>query len=120
MAGGGRLGDIIKMDEELIMKTCSSAMNAHKFPGNPFTFEKIRASSDTYTSFIFSFAGSWSISDWQLAQKPFGETQIKTELFPSLRSIGNDEFAMVNQAFQQRFEERILGTSDFRAKDLIH
>ncbi|XP_040988685.1 protein EDS1L-like [Juglans microcarpa x Juglans regia] len=116
MAGGGRLGDIIKMDEELIMKTCSSAMNAHKFQGNPFTFEKISDSSDTYTSFIFSFAGSWSINDWQLAQKPFGETQIKTELFPSLRSIGNDEFAMVNQAFQQRFEEQILGTSDFRAK----
>ncbi|KAG6635308.1 hypothetical protein CIPAW_11G033400 [Carya illinoinensis] len=74
MAGGGRLGDLIEMDEELIMKACSSAMNAHKLPGKPFTFEKFRASS------------------------------------------GNDEFAMVNQCSQQRFEERILGTSDFRAK----
>lgn len=119
MAGGGRLEDTIKMDDELVMNTCSSAMNAHKFAGiHPFTFEKIRASSDTYTSFIFGFAGSWSVNDWQLAQNPFGETQIKSELFPSLRSIGNHEFAMVNQAFLQRFEERILGAPDFRAKVL--
>ncbi|KAG7954699.1 hypothetical protein I3843_11G032700 [Carya illinoinensis] len=116
MAGGGRLGDLIEMDEELIMKACSSAMNAHKLPGKPFTFEKFRASSGTYTAFIFGFAGSWSVNDLQIVQNPFGETQIKTELFPSLKSIGNDEFAMVNQCSQQRFEERILGTSDFRAK----
>ena len=53
---------------------------------------------------IFCFPGSGAVRDWY-SQKNFGETKIDLGLFPSLRSIGIDEQALVNEAFQKKFQE---------------
>lgn len=116
MASGGslRLGDVIEMDEELIKKACFYATKPQKSPEKTFIQEKFPSSSHTV---IFSFpAGSWSVDDW-VAENPVGETEVKAELFGSvIRSIGTDEIAIVNKAFLQRFEVKILGSSDFQEK----
>lgn len=117
MASGRRVADIIGLrEDQLINKACSCAMKAHKSPENPYILEKTLGSPETI---LFSFPGSWSVSDW-FAQKPFGETKINRSghppKFPSLRSVGNDEVATVNEAFLRRFEDKILGSSDFQDK----
>ena len=120
MAGGRSVADIIGMrDDQLINKACSFAMKDHKPPEKPYILEKPRGSPETN---FFIFPGSWWLSDWVVAQKPFGETKINRlgnqPMFPSLRSIGNDEVATVNEAFLRRFQDKILGGSDFKEKVL--
>ncbi|KAK9278723.1 hypothetical protein L1049_028299 [Liquidambar formosana] len=107
---GARLGDCIEMQEGLIKRACSSAMKAHKSTGKPYILEKSRSSPDA----VFSFAGSWSVNDW-FAGKSFGEKKIDLGLFPSLRSIGNDEVAVVNEAFLRRFQA-ILEKQSFQSE----
>lgn len=90
------------MKDEVIKKACSIAMKAHKSPERQlYLVEKNRGSSDV----IFSFPGSWSISDW-FSRNPFGEKKIDPHppQFASLRSIGNDQVATVNEAFLIRFQ----------------
>ncbi|KAK9277808.1 hypothetical protein L1049_027364 [Liquidambar formosana] len=107
---GARLGDCIEMQEGRIKRACSLAMKAHKSTGKPYILEKSRSSPDA----VFSFAGSWSVNDW-FAGKSFGEKKIDIGLFPSLRSIGNDEVAVVNEAFLRRFEA-ILEKQSFQSE----
>ncbi|KAL5544326.1 hypothetical protein UlMin_008110 [Ulmus minor] len=88
---------MVGMSEELMKKAYSEAMKAHKSE----TFRLDNKSSKDVV--IFSFPGSWSVQDWY-SKGPFGATEINQEFFPSLRSIGNNEFATVNEAFQERFK----------------
>ncbi|KAF7135030.1 hypothetical protein RHSIM_Rhsim08G0167100 [Rhododendron simsii] len=104
---GGRLGETIGMREELIKKACSLSLKAHRASGKPYLYEKSRSSSEA----VFGFPGSWSVEDW-FSSRPFGDTKADLNLFPSLRSIGNDEVAAVNEAFFRRFEA-ILRTTSF-------
>ncbi|XP_052182259.1 protein EDS1L-like isoform X4 [Diospyros lotus] len=107
---GGRLGERIGVREELIKKACSLDLKAHKTAsGKPYLCEKSRGSSEA----IFSFSGSWTAEDW-FSGKSFGETGPEDDLglFPSLRSIGTGEVAVVNRAFLARFQA-ILRTSSF-------
>lgn len=83
--------------EELINKAFSEAMAAHKYADKEFL--ENRGSSEV----IFSFPGSWSVKDWY-SEGAFGETGIDSAFFPSLRSLGNNEYAVVNKAFQERFK----------------
>ncbi|GLU21436.1 hypothetical protein SLE2022_375740 [Rubroshorea leprosula] len=104
-----RLGDITGVKEEVVKKACSTAMKAQKSPEKLYLVDKSRGSSEV----VFGFPGSWSAGDW-FSRNPFGETKIdQLELFcptgndkvaTSLRSIGTDELATVNQAFLNRFE----------------
>ncbi|KAH9684530.1 protein eds1-related [Citrus sinensis] len=97
-----RLGEVISMKEEVIKKACSIAMKAHELPEKQlYLVEKNGGSSDV----IFGFPGSWSISDW-FSGSPFGEKKIDPHppQFASLRSIGNDQVATVNEAFLTRFQ----------------
>lgn len=97
-----RLGEVIGTKEEVIKKACSIAMKAHKSTEKqPYIVEKNRGSPDV----IFSFPGSWSISDW-FSRNPFGEKKIDPHppQFASLRSIVNDQVATVNEAFLIRFQ----------------
>ncbi|KAL5544327.1 hypothetical protein UlMin_008111 [Ulmus minor] len=87
---------MVGMREELMKKAYSEAMKAHKS-------EKFRLEKSSKDVVIFSFPGSWSVQDWY-SKGPFGDTEINQEFFPSLRSIGKDEFATVNEAFQERFQ----------------
>ncbi|XVF09204.1 hypothetical protein REPUB_Repub07fG0071900 [Reevesia pubescens] len=103
------LGEITCFREELIKKTCSIAMTVHTSPEKPYLVEKSCASSDVF----FSFPGFWSVTDWFIRQ-PFGETKIdRSELLcpkgndkvaTSLRTIGRDVLATVNEGFLRRLE----------------
>ncbi|KAJ7956300.1 Enhanced disease susceptibility 1 [Quillaja saponaria] len=102
---GTTLEETTGMKKELIKKICYLALKALKLTGKPYHVEKTICSSET----IISFQGSWSVNDW-FARNPFGETKVDLQLFPSLRSIGNDEAALVNEAFLNKFKQ-ILGGS---------
>ncbi|KAJ7956299.1 Enhanced disease susceptibility 1 [Quillaja saponaria] len=93
--------------EEVIgmKKICSLAFKALRLTDKPYHVEETRSSSEIF----ISFQGSWSVNEW-FAGNPFGETKIDLQLFPSLRSIGNDEAALVNEAFLNKFKA-ILGSS---------
>ncbi|KAK6924904.1 EDS1, EP domain [Dillenia turbinata] len=104
--------EAIGVSEELIKEACSLSMKTHKSSyGKPYIVDKSSASLDTV---LISFAATWVVNDWY-AHKPFGQTKIDPTLFPSARSISNDEKAVVNVAFQRRFKE-ILQTSSLKDK----
>lgn len=88
------------MTDELIKRACSTAMKAHRSAGKYYLQDKIRGSPEV----VFGFAGSWSANDL-FRDDSYGETNISRQLFPSMRSIGNDETAKVNKAFAERFED---------------
>lgn len=110
-----RLQNSIGVKEKIIKAACHVAMRAHKRPEKPFIRRNCRSSK-----VIFAFPGTWSAGDWLPAEtgtKHFGETQVDLEVFPSLKSIGNDEVATVNGAFLHRFLS-VLGKPMFR--DEVH
>lgn len=97
-----KLEDATGLKEDLIADAWAAAIKAHKH-SKPFLVDKTRDFS------IISFAGSWSSEAWfSASDSSFGETKIDTRLFPSVRSIGVDDYAVVNSAFFQKFEG-ILG-----------
>lgn len=98
---GERLGEKIGISEELIKKSCRLSLQAQEYPNELFLVDK-----HSSEAVFIVFTGSWSVIDWFSGDKAFGfgETKINRELFPSMRSIGNDEDATVNQAFLKRFE----------------
>ncbi|KAL4347202.1 hypothetical protein GQ457_17G019360 [Hibiscus cannabinus] len=116
--GSFTLEEISGFSEELIKKTCLIAMAAHKSPDKLFLVENSRTSSDVF----FSFPGTWSAGHW-FTRQPFGEIKVdQSELLcpndkvaTSLRSIGRDELATVNEGFLRRFE-RILANSSLQTE----
>lgn len=112
MVVGGPLADITKVKDELVKKACAVAFKADKSPEKPYVLEKIRGSSESVN--IIGFPASWAVTDW-FASKPCGETKINLAQFPSLRSVGNDEAALVNEAFLRRFDS-VLSNSALKAE----
>ncbi|XP_058755728.1 protein EDS1L-like [Vicia villosa] len=100
---GGLVGDNIGLNEEVIKKACSLSFKAHKSSKEPYISETFKTSSESATYLVISFPGSWVEADW-FVTKPFGETKIDLAHFPLLKSVGNDETALVNQAFLNRFD----------------
>ncbi|XP_020235415.1 protein EDS1L [Cajanus cajan] len=90
------------MRREFIEKACVVSLKAHKSPDKPYLVEKISRSE-----VIICFPGSDAVRDWY-SQTNFGQTKINLDLFPPLRSIGNDEPALVNEAFLKRFQAILL------------
>ncbi|XP_059641580.1 protein EDS1-like [Cornus florida] len=105
----GGLEEEIGVSDELIKKACTLSKKAHTSSKNPFVSEKIRSSSEI----VFGFSGSWSVPDWFTENGFFGAIKVDRLKFPSLRSIGTDEVASVNDAFMGRFE-KILATSSLK------
>ena len=104
-----KVGENKEINTDLIQKACSLAVKAHsKSSQKSYIREKTGASSYV----IFSFPGYWSKNDWYDGES-FGETKINIDLFPPLKSIGIDEHAQVNKAFQQRFVDKISTDQDF-------
>jgi enhanced disease susceptibility 1 protein len=111
MAALLNLGDCNEVKVDLINRSCTLSMKAHDSPKKPFITEKIKNSSEA----VFGFPGSWSVTGWLTDNLPFGEAKIDRSVFPSLRSVGNDEFpigkdqrgedevAKLNKAFLLRF-----------------
>jgi len=112
--GGGLVGDNIGLNEEVIKKTCSLSFKAHNSTNEPYITEVFKTTSELTEYFVISFPGSWVETDW-FVRKSFGETKIDLAKFPLLKSVGNDETALVNQAFFNRFE-RLLKLSSFVAE----
>lgn len=109
-----RIGEGIEVKDELIKKACNFAMEAHNMSsGKPYIYKKISGSTDV----VFGFAGTWSLHGWY-SNTCFGETKINSTLFPSLKSVGTDEVAMVNEAFATRFED-ILNKSSLKIEVYI-
>lgn len=103
-----RIGEV-EVKDELIKKACNLAMEAHSLSsGKPYIYKKKSGSMDA----VFGFAGTWSLDGWY-SNTSFGETKINITLFPSLRSVGTDVVAMVNEAFASRFES-ILNNSSLK------
>ncbi|KAK4264272.1 hypothetical protein QN277_025475 [Acacia crassicarpa] len=100
------LGAVLGVEEDLIKKASERAFKSHK--DKPFLSEKYKssASSSSSSSLIISFAPSWSLSDWHS-----DDTKIDLSLFPSLRSIGNDEPAKVHKASLSRFQSLLTNQS---------
>ncbi|KAI3685165.1 hypothetical protein L6452_34401 [Arctium lappa] len=102
----GSVGDRSGINESVIIKACSLAVKSHKSNGG---YIKETGTDETV---IFAFAGSWSVQDF-CTHEPFGETKIDVSLFPSIKSIGNNELAMVNHGFFGRFQS-VLQNSSFQ------
>ncbi|KAE8670931.1 zinc finger CCCH domain-containing protein 5-like isoform X1 [Hibiscus syriacus] len=110
--GSLTLEEISGFSEELVKKACLVSMAAHKSPDKQFLVENSRTSSDVF----FSFPGSWSAAHW-FTRQSFGEIKVdqsdlqgKDKVATSLRSVGRDELATVNEGLLRRFEW-ILATS---------
>ncbi|KAL7139107.1 hypothetical protein ABFS83_09G029300 [Erythranthe nasuta] len=99
---GGRVGENIGVGEEIIEKACKLSMKAHSKP-NYYIQDKNRVT-------FFAFPGSWSVNDW-CSRKPFGEIKVDVSMFPSIKSIGNEEIGLVNQAFFSRFQHLLTRSS---------
>ncbi|KAI3828953.1 hypothetical protein L1987_03065 [Smallanthus sonchifolius] len=98
------MGDRLGESEEVIIKACSLAEKSHN--SNCY----IKESGTEYT--VFAFGGSWALEDFYI-HEPFGETMIDVSLFPSLKSVGNNELAKINKGFLGRFQA-VLQTSKFQ------
>ncbi|XP_027339698.1 protein EDS1-like [Abrus precatorius] len=112
MATRSGSGESIEMKGERIQRAFGEAFKAHKSPEKPFNHEDF--SRFNPPEVIISFPASGAVKDWY-SQRNFGETKINLGLFPSIKSIGNDEAALVNKAFLKRFED-ILAKSTLADK----
>lgn len=110
MAASGRLGESIEMRAERIEKAFTVSSKAHKSPEKHYLVEKISRSNPPEVT--ISFPASGDFKDWY-SKTTFGETKIDLSLFPTLRSIGNSEAALVNEASLQRFQD-ILAKSPLK------
>ncbi|EEF52075.1 protein EDS1B [Ricinus communis] len=108
--GSVSLGESVGIKEEVIKKACSMAMKAHnKTSGKQlYVSEKIRPSSEI----VFSFPGSWFVTDW-FSKGPFGEVEVDLQLLPSLKHVGLNGTATVNEAFLLRFKA-LVANPQFR------
>lgn len=97
---GERLGEKLGLREDAIQRACRLSMKAHdKAPGKPYIHDKTRGSTDVF----FAFPGSWCVEDWY-SRDPFGEVKVDLSKFPSIKSVGNEEIGLVNEAFGRRFD----------------
>ncbi|KAM7272922.1 hypothetical protein ACFE04_027586 [Oxalis oulophora] len=119
MAAFVKLGDIGEVKVELIKRACNLSMKAHhEYSSKKQTFIHDHNKTNKTSEVVYAFPGSWSVASW-LDHPSFGEAKIDRNVFPSLRSVGNDEgptigkegqkrgrdeVAMLNKAFLDRFQ----------------
>ncbi|KAK7304563.1 hypothetical protein VNO77_42444 [Canavalia gladiata] len=116
MAAGGsvRLDGSIEMRSDSIVRALNAALMAYNKTPNFSVKEFSKIDPPEVT---ISFSGSGSFKDWY-SQPNFGETKVDFDLFSSLKSIGKDEAAQVNEFFQQRFKD-ILASDKPSFKDEV-
>ncbi|KAL8261334.1 hypothetical protein R6Q59_025383 [Mikania micrantha] len=96
------IGERLGLSESEIIKASYLAVKSHKFNGY------IREEA------VFALSGSWAVPDF-FSHEPFGESVIDASLFPSVKSVGNNEPAKINHGFYRRFQA-LLQTSNFQAE----
>lgn len=101
---------ILCVDRVLIDQCCSLSMRAHASSRNsPYLVHTL---SHPYPCSIIAFPGSWVADEWVRADRPpFGDTEVDTALFPSLRSVGSGVVARVNAAFLSSFQRLLICSS---------
>jgi enhanced disease susceptibility 1 protein len=99
--GGSKIKEL---SAERIDKSFDASLKAHKKPERHYLLEK------NPSEVIISFPASGAFKDWY-SKTTFGETEIDLKLFRSLKSIGNNEAAKVNQFFLQRFKDILAKSS---------
>jgi len=105
------------MRGEVIEKAYGGCWRAHRSPDRPYLVEKITRNDPSEV--IICFPGSDAVKDWY-SRRNFGETKIDLSRFPSLRSIGNDEPALVNEAFLKRFQGILLAKPSLPDEVMYH
>lgn len=110
----GRLGESIGVKEDVIQRACKLSMKAHeRSPSKPYIHDRTRLSNDVF----FAFPGSWRVEDWY-AGDPFGEVGVDVSVFPSMKSVGNEDVGLVNETFSRRFNG-LLHRSSLAAEVLL-
>ncbi|XP_051123147.1 protein EDS1L [Andrographis paniculata] len=99
-----RLGDNLGINEDLIHRACKLSLKAH-LAGKPYLRRATAADA------IFAFPGSWAADDWRAQPPPFGEIKVDLSKFGSIKSLGNNEVGLVNEAFSKRFDQILAKTS---------
>ncbi|KAJ4972911.1 hypothetical protein NE237_006085 [Protea cynaroides] len=93
------LREAVGMEADLVKKAFSLAMTVQSQGNQTYQYENHSSYS------IFAFSGSGTVEDW-FSGTSFGETSIGLKkLFPSLKSIGNNEIAQVNGKFFQQLQD---------------
>lgn len=110
MASSRGGSESMELSADKIEKSFAAALKVHKTPEKHYLLEKNNKTNPPEV--IISFPASGAFKDWY-SKTTFGETEIDLSLFPSLRSIGNNEPALVNKSFLQRFKD-ILTKSSLR------
>lgn len=105
---------VVGVRQDVVKEACAVAGRAHRSAGKPYVVAKHRGGGGGSPEVIFGFAGAWSVDHWY-ARRPFGESKIDPQLFPSLRSMVREEVAVVNDAFQRRFQE-LLAVSPLQSE----
>ncbi|KAK7243469.1 hypothetical protein RIF29_38266 [Crotalaria pallida] len=100
--GGERIEQV---SEEQIEKAFSLAWR-HKSSDRPYHLEKFAKNNEV----VISFPASGSIKDWY-SGTALGDTKVNLKLFPSLRSIGNNEAAFVDKAIGKQKQIVFTGHS---------
>ncbi|KAJ4949774.1 hypothetical protein NE237_000111, partial [Protea cynaroides] len=92
------LREAVGIEADLVKKAFSIAMAVQSKGNRTYQFEKHSSYS------IFAFRGCGTVEDW-FSGTSFGETSISLKkFFPLLKSIGNNEIALVNGKFFQQFQ----------------
>lgn len=104
----GSTSEILGISEEYIKKSCRLSLN------DQFGTELFHVDKSSSDAVFIVFKGVCTVEEWFSGDGAFGETKINykdwsKEAFPSMKSIGNEDIAIVNQAFLERFE---LATKD--------
>lgn len=93
------------VSEEVIKKACELSMKAHECCDESKQYIYDECQLNSVATALFSFAGAWSVNDlFARTCSGYGQTKIDLGLFPSLKSIGSQESALVNAAFLSRFK----------------
>jgi len=117
MASSTGASEIMGLSAERIKRSLAASLKAQKTPDKHYLLEKNNRSNPPEV--IISFPASGAFQDWY-SKTTFGETKIDLNLFPSLKSIGNNEPGFVNQFFLQRFQEILAKSSSFKDQVIIY
>lgn len=96
-----KLEEVVGLKPDTITRACALAFRSHLSKSNrPYL-----VTPDNDGRVTISFSAAWSVADfYSIPAATFGLAKINHNLFPSLKSVGLDESANVNQAFQTRFK----------------
>ncbi|KAJ4762321.1 alpha/beta-Hydrolases superfamily protein [Rhynchospora pubera] len=94
-------------DRVLINECCSLSTRAQTFYNtSPYLVHSL---SQPYPCSIVAFPGSWVADDWVPVERPpFGDAEVDSSLFPSLKSVGSGVVARVNATFLSSFQRLLI------------